>query len=163
MEKIRIRDGKNSDLGWKKVGSGIRDKHPGSATLIPFPVQNYVGNTWSLVSRELAAPERLTPRTAHSAAYHPGLDTLFVYGGHDLNTVLGDLQAFSFRENRWTSYERAATSGRVDLWLASAGMEAAGGGADQPTFFLGSNSIEAGGGLRSSKAAKDTRPFRRYR
>jgi hypothetical protein len=21
------------DLGWKKVGSGIRDKHPGSATL----------------------------------------------------------------------------------------------------------------------------------
>jgi hypothetical protein len=29
MEKIRIRD-----QGWKKVGSGIRDKHPGSATLI---------------------------------------------------------------------------------------------------------------------------------
>jgi hypothetical protein len=30
MEKIRIRD-----LGWKKFGSGIRDKHPGSADLIP--------------------------------------------------------------------------------------------------------------------------------
>jgi hypothetical protein len=29
MEKIRIRN-----PGWKKVGSGIRDKHPGSATLI---------------------------------------------------------------------------------------------------------------------------------
>jgi hypothetical protein len=29
MVKIRIRD-----LGWKKVGFGIRDKHPGSATLI---------------------------------------------------------------------------------------------------------------------------------
>ncbi len=28
MEIIKIRD-----LGWKKVGSGIRDKHPGSATL----------------------------------------------------------------------------------------------------------------------------------
>jgi hypothetical protein len=28
MEKIRIRD-----PGWKKVGSGIRDKHPRSATL----------------------------------------------------------------------------------------------------------------------------------
>jgi hypothetical protein len=28
METIKIRD-----LGWKKVGSGIRDKHPGSATL----------------------------------------------------------------------------------------------------------------------------------
>jgi hypothetical protein len=23
-----IRDGKNSDLGWKKVGYGIQDKHP---------------------------------------------------------------------------------------------------------------------------------------
>jgi hypothetical protein len=31
---MRIRDGKNSDPGWKKVGFGIRAKHPGSATLI---------------------------------------------------------------------------------------------------------------------------------
>ncbi len=36
---MRIRDGKNSDPGWKKFGSGmenirIRDKHSGSATLI---------------------------------------------------------------------------------------------------------------------------------
>jgi hypothetical protein len=30
---MRIRDGKNSDPGWKKVGYGIRDKHPGSVTL----------------------------------------------------------------------------------------------------------------------------------
>jgi hypothetical protein len=29
METVRIRD-----PGWKKVGSGIRYKHPGSATLI---------------------------------------------------------------------------------------------------------------------------------
>ncbi len=27
-----IREGKNSDPGWKTFGSGIRDKHPGSAT-----------------------------------------------------------------------------------------------------------------------------------
>jgi hypothetical protein len=26
-------NGKNSDPGWKKFGTGIRDKHPGSATL----------------------------------------------------------------------------------------------------------------------------------
>ncbi len=30
---MRIREGNNSDPGLKKVGSGIRDKHPGSATL----------------------------------------------------------------------------------------------------------------------------------
>jgi hypothetical protein len=29
IENIRIRD-----PGWKKFGSGIRDKHPGSATLV---------------------------------------------------------------------------------------------------------------------------------
>jgi hypothetical protein len=29
METVRIRD-----PGWKKVGSGIRDKHPGSVTLL---------------------------------------------------------------------------------------------------------------------------------
>jgi hypothetical protein len=29
METVRIRD-----PGWKKVASGIRDKHPGSATLV---------------------------------------------------------------------------------------------------------------------------------
>jgi hypothetical protein len=31
---MRIRDGKNLDPGWKKFGSRIRDKHPGSATLV---------------------------------------------------------------------------------------------------------------------------------
>jgi hypothetical protein len=29
-----IRDGDSSDPGWKKVQSGTRDKHPGSATLL---------------------------------------------------------------------------------------------------------------------------------
>jgi hypothetical protein len=33
-EILEIRDRKNSDPGSKKFGSGIRDKHPGSATLI---------------------------------------------------------------------------------------------------------------------------------
>jgi hypothetical protein len=33
---MRIRDGKKSDPGWKKVGSGIRKKHPGTTTLVAF-------------------------------------------------------------------------------------------------------------------------------
>ncbi len=36
METVRIRD-----PGWEKVGSGIRDKPPGSATLI-FSKYNYI-------------------------------------------------------------------------------------------------------------------------
>jgi hypothetical protein len=31
---MRILDGDSSDPGWKKVGSGIQDKHSGSATLV---------------------------------------------------------------------------------------------------------------------------------
>jgi len=31
---MRIRDENNSYPGWKKVGSRICDKHPGSATLL---------------------------------------------------------------------------------------------------------------------------------
>ncbi len=34
LNSLRIRDGKNSDPGWKKVGSWIRYKHPGSVTLL---------------------------------------------------------------------------------------------------------------------------------
>ncbi len=57
IETVQIRD-----PGWKKVGSGIRDKHPGSATLrdslIPSPKEtdNEVGlatalTSWNLVTR----------------------------------------------------------------------------------------------------------------
>ncbi len=35
MKTVRIRD-----PGWKKVGSGIRDKHPGFATLLPTKKTN---------------------------------------------------------------------------------------------------------------------------
>ncbi len=31
---MRIRARKNTDTGWKKFGSGIKNKHPGSATLL---------------------------------------------------------------------------------------------------------------------------------
>jgi hypothetical protein len=39
METVRIRG-----PGWKKVGSGIRDKHPGSATLLQG--KSTVRSTW---------------------------------------------------------------------------------------------------------------------
>jgi hypothetical protein len=35
MERVRIRD-----PGWKKDGSGIRDKHPGSATLVSTHIKS---------------------------------------------------------------------------------------------------------------------------
>jgi hypothetical protein len=42
METVRIRD-----QGWKKVGSGIRDKHPGSATLLNRCFNIFNGVDWN--------------------------------------------------------------------------------------------------------------------
>ncbi len=54
---MRIRSGRETvrirDPGWKKVGSGIRDKHPGSATLYIFiiSVGGFVNwHCWSVFS-----------------------------------------------------------------------------------------------------------------
>jgi hypothetical protein len=38
METVQIRD-----PGWKKIGSGIRDKHPGSATLLYLLILQNLG------------------------------------------------------------------------------------------------------------------------
>lgn len=43
-----------------------------------------------------------TPRTSHASAYDSQADTLFFYGGFDLNGNSDDLLAFKFGENEWT-------------------------------------------------------------
>jgi hypothetical protein len=49
METVQIRD-----LGWKKVGSGIRDKHPGSATLTSR-MQKKIFFSYNLVAGTLSS------------------------------------------------------------------------------------------------------------
>ena len=95
-----------------------------------FPSQNFIGNTWSLSSRE--GEGRLPPRTLQVAfssirdgrfcvenykldmtqaverslhqatAYDPESDRLFIHGGFDLNKALSDTWTFSFKANQWT-------------------------------------------------------------
>ena len=40
-------------------------------------------------------------RTRHAAVYDAETDEIYVYGGFDLNSVLGDLLVYSFRHNTW--------------------------------------------------------------
>ncbi|XP_033641193.1 multiple epidermal growth factor-like domains protein 8 [Asterias rubens] len=40
-------------------------------------------------------------RTGHTAEYHDTTDSLWVFGGYDLNGVLGDLVRFNFTSNQW--------------------------------------------------------------
>lgn len=42
-----------------------------------------------------------TRRAAHSAVHHEATDSLFVFGGYDLNRVLGSLEVFKFDSNTW--------------------------------------------------------------
>lgn len=52
-------------------------------------IDNNIGNEWHYLA---SAYSGLTPRAAHSAIYVRETDSLYVYGGHDLNNILGSLQ-----------------------------------------------------------------------
>lgn len=43
----------------------------------------------------------LSPRAAHTAVYINETDSLYVFGGYDLNNVLGALQIYRFNKSAW--------------------------------------------------------------
>lgn len=43
----------------------------------------------------------VTARASHSAVYINETDSLYVFGGYDLNTILGDLVIFRFNHSQW--------------------------------------------------------------
>jgi hypothetical protein len=55
MEKIRIQDGKNSDPGPGMEKIWIRDKHPGSATLMGRKCQG-IGKKWEPQNKSIEEP-----------------------------------------------------------------------------------------------------------
>uniref|UniRef100_A0A1B0CSP3 Multiple epidermal growth factor-like protein 8 n=2 Tax=Lutzomyia longipalpis TaxID=7200 RepID=A0A1B0CSP3_LUTLO len=57
-----------------------------------------VGNEWHWLSNSI---EGLSPRAAHTAVYVPETDSLYVFGGYDLNNVLSSLQIYRFEKSRW--------------------------------------------------------------
>ncbi|XP_054283597.1 multiple epidermal growth factor-like domains protein 8 [Macrosteles quadrilineatus] len=55
-----------------------------------------VGNSWHHLHRE-----GVNARAAHSAIYISDTDALYVFGGYNLNTILGDLVIFRFNHSQW--------------------------------------------------------------
>lgn len=43
----------------------------------------------------------MTPRAAHTAVYVNETDALYVFGGYDLNHILGDLEVYRFSTSQW--------------------------------------------------------------
>lgn len=56
------------------------------------------GNRWHLLSHSEGG---FTARAAHSAVYLRETDSLYVFGGFDLNNVLGDLVVYQFKSSQW--------------------------------------------------------------
>lgn len=56
------------------------------------------GNEWHWMSTFQGG---LSPRAAHTAVYVAQTDALYVFGGYDLNNVLGSLQIYSFNKSTW--------------------------------------------------------------
>lgn len=54
-------------------------------------IDNNVGNEWHYLASSYSG---LTPRAAHSAVYVKETDSLYVFGGFDLNKILGALQVW---------------------------------------------------------------------
>ncbi|XP_073988408.1 multiple EGF like domains 8 isoform X2 [Rhodnius prolixus] len=75
--------------------------YPGrSGVSCSLDVNDVVGNKWhKLYSGGIKA------RAAHSAVYLKETDSLYVFGGYDLNYVLGDLVVFRFQTSRWEDEE----------------------------------------------------------
>ncbi|XP_074030037.1 multiple EGF like domains 8 isoform X1 [Leptinotarsa decemlineata] len=57
-----------------------------------------VGNKWHWLSHSEGG---LQPRAAHSAVYMKLTDALYVFGGYNLNTVLGNLEVYNFQTSTW--------------------------------------------------------------
>lgn len=56
------------------------------------------GNEWHWMSTFQGG---LSPRAAHTVVYVAQTDALYVFGGYDLNNVLGSLQIYSFNKSTW--------------------------------------------------------------
>lgn len=56
------------------------------------------GNKWHWLSHSEGG---LQPRAAHSAVYMEETDSLYIFGGYNLNTVLANLEVYHFRTSTW--------------------------------------------------------------
>lgn len=57
----------------------------------------------------------LSPRAAHTAIYINETDALYVFGGFDLNFVLGDLHVFRFNLSQWEDEDGNVISKSYDV------------------------------------------------
>ncbi|XP_017786408.1 PREDICTED: multiple epidermal growth factor-like domains protein 8 isoform X2 [Nicrophorus vespilloides] len=60
--------------------------------------EDVLGNKWHWLSHSEGG---LTKRAAHTAVYVDQTDSLYVFGGYNLNKILGDLEIYDFKNSSW--------------------------------------------------------------
>ncbi|KAG7161272.1 Multiple epidermal growth factor-like domains protein 8-like [Homarus americanus] len=74
------------------------------------------GGTWHWLWR--GGPP-LNDRTSHASVYLPHLDRLYVFGGYNLNNVLGDLLIYDIGTSVWVNVSDPASQSRLSHRLTS--------------------------------------------
>ncbi|XP_015121638.1 multiple epidermal growth factor-like domains protein 8 [Diachasma alloeum] len=100
------------------------------------------GNKWHWLSHSEGG---MTPRAAHSAVYDGETDSLYVFGGYDLNYVLGDLEVYRFNTSQWEDehgsvLEGASAAESLDPMLIASELERIGSGPEEK-YGLSSSSF----------------------
>ncbi|KAK9888746.1 hypothetical protein WA026_000973 [Henosepilachna vigintioctopunctata] len=89
----------------RKYGRGHCEQEQGCICRIGYSGQgcslyeyDSVGNTWHWLSHSEGG---LQPRAAHTAVYIDLTDSLYVFGGYNLNNILHSMAIYSFKNNTW--------------------------------------------------------------
>ncbi|XP_076283094.1 multiple EGF like domains 8 isoform X4 [Lasioglossum baleicum] len=91
------------------------------------------GNKWHWLSHSEGG---LRPRAAHTAVYIKESDSLYVFGGYDLNDILSDLEVYQFSTSQWEDaygnvLERTSSAEYLDPMLIGTELERMGAGAKE--------------------------------
>lgn len=60
-----------------------------------------------------------TKRTAHTAIYHDASDSIYVFGGYDLNEVLGSMEVFRFSTSLWEDSDGNVISSELNQKMSN--------------------------------------------
>ena len=65
------------------------------------PYVDYDGDKWHWLWEGHPFDELFTPRTSHGTVFISSLNKVYIFGGYDLNNILGDLLVYDFDNGAW--------------------------------------------------------------
>ncbi|KAF2351703.1 CUB domain, partial [Trinorchestia longiramus] len=108
--------GESCSLGYSLSSSSQESQSSAGARLVARPYVDKVGDKWHWLSSESRVPgQAFTPRTSHGIAHIPELEKVYIFGGYDLNSVLGDLVVYDIKNGTWLSVGDKKSQESIEL------------------------------------------------